>query len=358
MILSRTSRIFHPGIAFLFWAALLATLSCTRAVIYIDQEPGTGEYLTGFPIGNTAPHLEKIQRSVKRITSTSHYETYLFEPGSRVVPGQLTSASSLESLASTIVQSHTTSSGTAIVIHNQDNLVGMVTTRHIIASPDTLFEYFETGRPYLSSVTIKKNQVNWLFDAPYIGTFDILAEDELADLAVIGARVDPSVLDVPLREQFPVFPHPFGRPERLRVGTFTYNFGYPRGYPMVTTAIVSHPRRDRHHSFVTDGLFNPGFSGGAVVAVNGGLPEFEWVGMARSTSASREWFLVPDEDAAMEHQPHLPFDGEIFSEQKALIHYGITHVISSTQIRKVLEDNAIYLLSRGYNVLPLLQRSN
>ncbi len=346
---------FRHGV-FLLAAAIVFAFSCTRPVVYLGQEPGTGEYLTGYPAGNAAPHLEKIQRSVKRITSTSHYETYLFEPGTRVVPAQVASAASLESLASTVVQSHTTSSGTAIVIHNRDDLIGMITTRHVIASPDTLYEYFETRQPYLSSVTIKKSQVNWLFDAPYVGTFEVLAEDELADLAIIGARVDPSVLDVPVREQFPVFPYPFGRPERMRVGTFTYNFGYPRGYPMITTAIVSQPRRDRHHSFVTDGLFNPGFSGGAVVAINGGLPAFEWVGMARSTSASREWFLVPDEDAAMEHQPHLPFEGEVFTEQKALIHYGITHVISSSQIRKLLEDNAIYLLSRGYNVLPLIQR--
>ncbi len=339
----------------LLTASLLPAGSCTRAVVYIDQEPGTGEYITSHPVGNASHHLERIQRSIKRITSTSYYETYLFDPESRIVPEDIARAHSLRPIAETVIQSHTTSSGTAIVIHNRDDLVGMVTARHVITSPDTLYEYRETGQPYLNSITIKINQVNWLFDAPYVGTFEVLVTDDLADLAFIGARIDPTSLDVPVREHFPVFPYPFGRPDRLRVGTFTYSFGYPRGYPMVTTAIVSQASRDRHHSFVTDGLFNPGFSGGAVVAINGGLPAFEWVGMARSTSASRDWYLVPEEDEAREHLAQLPFTGDVFVKEVATIHYGITHVVSITKVREMLEQNAIYLLGRGYNVLPLIQ---
>ncbi len=339
----------------LFLMSLLLAGSCTRAIVYIDQEPGTGKYITSHPVGNASQYLERIQRSIKRITSTSYYETFVFDPDTRITHGDIAGLYSPRPYAATVIQSHTTSSGTAIVIHNRDELVGMMTARHVISSPDTLYEYRETGEPYLASVTIKINQVNWLFDAPYVGTFDVIVTDELADLAFIGARIDPSSLDVPVREHFPVFPYPFGRPERLRVGAFTYSFGYPRGYPMVTTAIVSQASRDRHHSFVTDGLFNPGFSGGAVVAINGGIPAFEWVGMARSTSASRNWYLIPDEDEAREHLAQLPFTGDAFVEERATIHYGITHVVSVTKIREMLEQHAIYLLALGYNVLPLIQ---
>jgi len=339
----------------LFAGSILLAGSCTRAVVYIDQEPGTGEYITSHPVGNASHHLERIQRSVKRITSTSYYETFLFDPDINIAPEDLAGLHSPRPLASKVIQSHTTSSGTGIVIHNRDDLVGMITANHVITSPDTLYEYREKGQPYLNSITIKINQVNWLFDAPYVGTFDVIVTDELADLAFIGARIDPATLDVPVREQFPVFPYPFGRPDRLRIGTFTYSFGYPRGYPMVTTAIVSQASRDRHHSFVTDGLFNPGFSGGAVVAINGGLPAFEWVGMARSTSASRDWYLIPDEDEAREHLAQLPFHGDVFVEERATIHYGITHVVSVTKIREMLDQHAIFLLANGYNVLPLIQ---
>jgi len=336
-------------------AVFMCSSSCTRTVVYLNQEPGTGEYLTGYPIGNAAPHLEEMLGSVKRITSTSYYETYLFDEDSRVMPSDVETAVSIESLASAVVENHTTSSGTAIVIHNRNNMVGMITTRHVITSPDTLYDYREEGRPYLQSVTIKKNQINWLFDAPYIGNFEVLADDEFADLAVIGTKVDPDELDLSVREQFPVFPYPFGRPDDLQIGTFTYNLGYPRGYPMVTTGIVSQTDRGRNRYFVTDALFNPGFSGGVVMAVNGGIPAFEWIGLARSTSASREWFVVPDEDDASEYIARRPYHGDLFLDQKALIHYGITHVISSNRIKNMLSENAVHLMAQGYNIVPLLQ---
>ncbi|MGM0738414.1 MAG: trypsin-like peptidase domain-containing protein [Bacteroidota bacterium] len=335
--------------------AILLLCSCTRPILYADQEPGTGEYLTGYPIANTAPYLENMHQSIKRITSTSYYETFVFDQQVRVTPDNLDTMTTPEPYAALVVSNQTTSSGTAVVIHNRDNMVGLLTTEHTISSPDTLYEYREGEQSYLQSVTIKSSQVNWLFDAPYVGTFEVLASDATADLAVIGARVDPDILDVSVSEQFPIFPYPFGRPQKLRPGTFTYNLGFPRGYPTVTTAIVSQPKRDRNHSFVTDALFNPGFSGGVVVAINGGVPAFEWVGIARSTAASREWFMVPDEDEAVEHIPHLPYEERIYVEQKAKIHYGITHIISSTQIRNMLEEHAILLLGQGYNIIPLIQ---
>ncbi len=340
----------------LFMIALFATVSCTHTIVYVDQEPGTGVYLSGYPVANASPYLEKMHQSLKRITSTSYYDTFLFDPESRITSEDIRGADSPAQWATMVLQTHKTSAGSAIVIHNRDFLVGMITTNHVITSPDTLYDYQETGSEYLHSVTVKTSQVNWLFDTPYVGPFEVLATDEAADLAIIGARIDPDMLDVSVRTQFPVFPYKFGNPEKLRIGTFIYSLGYPRGYPMVTTGIVSKTHRDRHHSFVTDGLFNPGFSGGVVVAINGGVPAFEWVGMARSASASREWFLVPDEQTAEGHLQHLPFESDAFIKQKAMINYGITHVTSSTQIKKILEDNAIYLLSRGYNIIPLIQQ--
>ncbi len=353
--MTSTYLLFHKISILCLVTVFLTSVSCTRTVIYLDQEPGTGEYLSGHPLGNTAPHLEEMLRSVKRITSTTYYETYLFDEHTRIMPSDIDTVVSIESLASVVVENHTSSSGTAIVIHNRNNRVGMITARHVITSPDTLYEYRQEGQPYLQSVTIKKSQINWLFDAPFIGNFEVLADDAVADLAVIGTRVDPDELDQSVRKQFPVFPYPFGRPDKLQTGTFTYNLGYPRGYPMVTTGIVSKTYRDRDHSFVTDALFNPGFSGGAVVAVNGGIPAFEWVGLARSTSASREWFVVPDEGDVSEYIAQRPYHGDLFLDQKALIHYGITHVISSSRIKNVLSENADHLMTHGYNIVPLIR---
>ena len=333
---------------------LLFLSSCSRTVVYLQQEAGTGVYLTSYPIGNSTPYLEKMQQSVKRITSTSYYETYLFDPESQITRAHIDTATSLSDHSVAVIKHNSTSSGTAVVIHNTDYRIGMITARHIITSPDTLIEFRDTEPSFLASVSLKTNQINWLFDTPYVGPFEVLLSDENADVAFIGARVDPDQLDVSVSRQFPVFPYLFGRPERVGTGTFVYSIGYPKGYPVVTTGIVSESNRGRRHSFITDGLFNAGFSGGVVVAINGGLPGFEWVGMARSTSADHYWHLVPDLDNALDHQTHLPYRGELFLEQRTQINYGLTHVVSSSRIKNMLEENAIFLLSKGYNILPLI----
>lgn len=328
--------------------------SCSRTVVYLQQEAGTGVYLTSNPIGNSAPFLEEMQQSVKRITSTSYYETYLFDPESQITKAHIDTAKSPSDYAAAVIKHHSTSSGTAVVVHNTEHRIGMITARHIISSPDTLYEFRDTGSSSLSSVSLKTNQINWLFDAPYVGPFEVLLSDEHADVAFIGARVDPDQLDVSVSRQFPVFPYLFGRPERLKTGTFIYSIGYPKGYPVVTTGIVSQSNRGSQHSFITDGLFNAGFSGGIVVAINGGLPGFEWVGMARSTSAEHYWHLVPDVDTMSGNQGHLPYRGELFVEQRTRINYGLTHVVSSDRIKRMLDENAVYLLSKGYNILPFI----
>ena len=306
--------------------------------------------MTMQPPGNVSPYLEKMHESVKRITSTSYYKTYIFDKDDMITHGILDRSDSLDDLAVAVVESHSSSSGSAVVIHNENNKIGLITAYHTVSSPDRVYEYYDEASLFLESVTIKQRQINWMFDSPFMGTFEILASDESSDLAVIGTEVDKNELDISPTEFFPVFPYKFGNPEKLRMGTFVYTLGYPRGYEVVTPGIVSNSGRDRDHSFITDALFNRGFSGGAVVAINGGLPEFEWVGLARSASASREWLVVPDEDDAKEHRTHLPYTEEMYIERRARIDYGITHSISSTRILDMLEEHKNELSGKGYRI--------
>ncbi|MCK7529466.1 MAG: hypothetical protein MZV64_73895 [Ignavibacteriales bacterium] len=48
---------------------------------------------------------------------------------------------------------------------------------------------------------------------------------------------------------------------------------------MVTKAIVSNPSRDESGSFLVDAVVNNGMSGGLVLAIKDGVPNFEMVGM-------------------------------------------------------------------------------
>lgn len=315
----------------------------------LRQRPGTGEYLSGYPVVNAGPYLEKMQNSIKRISSTSYYTTFLLDPQHRLTPENLSNVD-LADVSYATLEFNSTAAGTAVVIHNFNNRIAFLTANHVVSSPDTIFTFqVHQGERVLETVSIRKEQVKWLFEAAYMGSFDILARDELADLAIIGAPIDRHQIDEPLEEVFPIFPYPLGRPHRLVPGSFVYGLGYPRGYPVVTSGIVSQPNRDRHHSFITDLLFNPGFSGGAVVAVNGGIPAFEWVGMARSSSATREWVIVPDDEQLLE--PVLQtYDDILFAEQKTRIDYGITHVVSATRIRDFLQREFWNLSRMGYPV--------
>lgn len=339
----------YPIFSIILFAVM--PFACNRNIEHIYNDQNISDvYISGLPIGNAGPYLEGMQRSVKRLSSTSYYVTYVFHPGDRIRPGDLKKYSSIDQLAHQQFDNKTSSSGTAIVIHNKGDRIGLITTNHILSPPDTLYEYRDEESNILESITVKTRQLTWLLNISSAGSFEVLASDELSDLAVIGAQVDPEGLNGSVDKMFPVFPYGFGDPEEMEPGTFLYGLGYPRGYPMVTTGIVSITSYGRLNSFVTDILFNPGFSGGAVVAIRGGMPDFEWVGMARSTSASREWFVVPDEVQAEEHFPDLPYKQDLFIEQKNRIDYGITHVISALQIQKFLDDHEESLSERGYDI--------
>ncbi|MDG5766502.1 serine protease [Balneolales bacterium ANBcel1] len=327
--------------------------SCTRTVEYVFHQPPSEEtYLTGYPFGNTGPYLEKMMQSVKRVTSTAYYTTYLFDPADQLTPASLTDPDSPEVLSYSRYSSNQTSAGTAVVIYSSAQRVGLLTANHVISKPDTVYQFADADADaeILESVTIRQRQVNWLIDTAFLGSFEVLAADESADLAIIGARIDQVAIDGSVRSQFPVFPYPFGEPQELTPGAFTYAFGYPRGYPMVTTGVVSNPNRGEYHAFITDALFNPGFSGGAVVAIRDNVPDFEWVGMARSASASSEWLIVPDEDIAMQQIPHHPYRDDIYVRERSRIDYGITHIVPATRIKRFLLEYEELLAGKRYRI--------
>lgn len=341
-----------PAYLLLLLIFFITCAACTRPVQYIYYEEELSDvYLSGFPVGNAAPYLEEMQRSVKRISSTTYYEIHRFNPADRVQPGDIENRRALNRLSIESSQDRRSTSGTAIVIHNRENLIGLLTTSHIISTPDTLYEYTDDSREYLLSATIKTDQVTWLMNYAALGSLEVLATDPITDLAILGAEANSRELGSPANELFPKFPYPFGDPQRLQPGAFLYALGFPRGYPVVTSGIVSTTNYGRHHSFVTDMLFNPGFSGGAIVAVRGGIPTFELMGIARSASGTGEWVLVPEEETP-EVDPHLrrPYTEGIYLQRKTRIDYGITHVISATDIKRFLDDNSSRLARKGFRI--------
>jgi hypothetical protein len=148
----------------------------------------------------------------------------------------------------------------------------------------------------------------------------------------------------------PAFSYPIGDAKKLEWGSFAYLFGYPKGYRMITKGIVSDPNRDRSGSFLLDAPFNRGCSGGIVLAIKDGVPNFELVGMAKSSAADFENILIPPEDFNIsEYDPRLPYEGDIYAKSNVVIRYGITQIISINTIIDFFERNQLYFTQMGYD---------
>ncbi len=247
--------------------------------------PGNNHvYDSAFPQKNTAKALTHILRSIKRISCSSYYKEYVYPKDNTMSIGDIRDGS-FRKKASYNVTTNNSVAGTATILYNDGNDVLLLTCAHVVNFPDTVIAYYkipeDPASRIIKSVSIKQRQVNMLIDVPDLGYYKVLAMDTDADLALLGMSIGPFS-----NQDLPVFNYPIGKPKDLQWGSFIYVLGYPRGYKMVTQGIVSEPDRDHYGSFMMDALFNKGISGGMVLAIRNGVPNFEWVGIASTVAAS------------------------------------------------------------------------
>jgi hypothetical protein len=140
-----------------------------------------------------------------------------------------------------------------------------------------------------------------------------------------------------------------GKAKELDWGSFVYIFGYPINYQMVTKAIVSNPGRDESGSFLVDAVVNNGMSGGLVLAIRDGVPNFEMVGMIQWVPEEEENILVPKALKNNErYNPIVPYEGEEYVKRFSSIRYGIARVISSEKISSFIKENSSTLNKKKY----------
>ncbi|MBM3404223.1 MAG: hypothetical protein FJY10_04970 [Bacteroidetes bacterium] len=100
---------------------------------------------------------------------------------------------------------------------------------------------------------------------------------------------------------------------------------------------------------MTDALFNKGISGGVVLAIRDGVPNFELVGMAKSVSTSNEFYLRPDiGHNTVEYDLTTPYEGNVFVSTGEMIKYGVTYVISMEKLRTFFEEHKEEIHRQGY----------
>jgi hypothetical protein len=344
---------FRFAVLVLIPALLLA--ACASSV-YREVYPtlGDGHYDSEFPYKGCSQQLEEVSETVHMLSSIAYYRTFTFDDGERVLRTQLT-PQLFESRLDRSVYINSTASGTATVISYANRHAVLLTCAHIVDFEDTVVSFYidnnRRATPYIKSVAIKEKQSNYVAVLPEGGEMEILAMDKSADIALLGKRfmTDPAF---PLR----VFAYPPGKARDLEWGTFVYLFGYPSGYKMVTKGIVSSPNKDKRGSYLVDAMFSRGFSGGIVLAIRDGVPNFELVGIIKLVSARASYVLTPEkENGEVVYDPAVPYSGSVYVERKMEIESGITQAVPVETIREFVRTNASDLVRRGYSTAGFLK---
>jgi hypothetical protein len=305
-----------------------------------------GRYDSEFPSANASTAIEQITHSVKKLYCVSSYSTYQFKREAKVTRFHLWNGT-YKKAAWGVISTNETTFGTATIIVHADSRVALLTCAHIIHSPDTLIGYYETTEEdpllYIKSFSVKEKQENWVKDLSSCGPFQVLASDLLSDIAILGKKCE-SAMDTIIP-----FSYPAGKAKELEWGNFVYAFGYPLGNLIVTKGIISLPANRPSGEFTLDALLNKGCSGGIILGIRDGVPNFELVGIIKSVNAVQDQFLKPSQDDTP-YADYIPYKGDIFVGRSERIHYGLNAVVPFEVIQDFYQKHRMELLKDGFNL--------
>ena len=321
-------------------SACLVSCSGSQAPLTTQSNSDTSEegYTTAFPSRNISSSLQEIQKSIVRIISTSYYDTYTFNRP--IVKMADIKSNKLGDISSQQFSSEESTAGTSIILNikaNGDAL--LLSSAHAVTSPDTLVSYFPKEQAventFIKSISIKRRQSNLIFSPNNLSSFRVIADRQVSDLALLSAKLKSE-----LQNQHRARPIGLGKTEHIQLGSFLYILGFPKGFPMITRGLASTRGLRPHRFFITDALFNPGISGGLVIASKDNFNSFEWVGVARSATADKETVLVPHPDREDFSRGTLePYGDAIFVDRKNRISYGITQAVPIDEVRSFIKES-------------------
>jgi S1-C subfamily serine protease len=329
-------------------ALIVLAFSCSQSTYKtIYPTLSDGKYDSEFPYKNCSEQLSKISNSIKKISSIVFYRTYDFKLSYKIKKTDITKNLLKRYFHRSEIVSESIN-GTGTIIYKDFNKIALLTCSHVVNSKDTLYSYIEdrgSGERYIKSIAIKKSHDIYIPDIAVGQKFDVLASESTDDIAIIGLKTKEELL---LRST--KFTYPLGNTKDLEWGSFVYIMGYPLGFPMITRGIVSSPQNISRGLFLIDAVFNHGFSGGLVLAVKDGVPNFEVVGIVKSASAQYENYLKPQMSSdKMIYNKNTPYKGILNVGVKESINYGITFSITIELIKKFYLKHRIKLLEKGYD---------
>ncbi len=242
--------------------------------------------------------------------------------------------------------------GTALVIARQSvgnpyNVAVALTNAHLVTAPDTI-RYFMRDARGIETNVLERISIK-------INTSLHVVNREGESLSAKIVRLDPEVdlallkLTIPHLMRKPVpFLLRLGKISDLQWGNFVYIAGHPKNKMRLTAGTVSLDEdRDR---FFVDAPIRAGYSGGPVVAVRDGLPNFELVGLCRGATTETFRLLVPNrklnEGATL--SPDLL--GHISVEEREVVEPGLGIIVGIEAVKRFLLDSREPLRENGVNI--------
>jgi hypothetical protein len=343
---------------------LLLTTACRRELADHGDKSRIedGKYDSEFPAKPVSDYLKRILKSVHLVSVLSFYKSYYFRANEAVSRDSLINKA-FDFQARDYDVFEQPASGTATLIYNDHKRMAFLTCAHIVSFPDTVFTYHQNekkqGQTYVKHYIEKVRQTGNIINQPVAYDFEILVKDEESDLAIIGKKLENENLKGnrqyqdqidKLEEPIEVLDLPRGKADELAWGTFVYIIGFPRAKRMVSSALVSNPNYDQEHSFLLDGAMQKGISGGLVIALRDGVPNFELVGMVKGISGRVVYALVPNmQENVNEWEIHGPYNGPIGIKKQEIAEPGIIYATSIETILAFIDQNKEILFEKGYH---------
>jgi S1-C subfamily serine protease len=315
----------------------------------LSTQSGTGDnsvitdnkYDSEFSNKSVSDDIERVSLAVHKLNVVAFYMTYEFPPGAMPDKSMLNEGNLILKASSTNMNTQSVA-GTATVVYNNNLLLGMLTCNHIVDFPDTVVAWYRSRVQGIRAIAVKVKQNNFVLGLPDGDEVKIVAVDKRNDIAFLKQRIEMT------GSAIKVLNYPLGKVRDLDWGSRVFIVGYPLGNLMVTTAIVSKPRSNNSSKFLTDAVFNQGISGSPVLAIRDGVPNFELVGMAASTSAKSIYFLKPADEDQFSNNAEV-YHGDVVVSSERVINYGVTYSVTIDEIRRFLRSNKELLESEGFN---------
>ncbi|MCF7740290.1 MAG: serine protease [Candidatus Marinimicrobia bacterium] len=334
-----------------FLTLFFLTMDCGpgRTFEIVDNKIVDNQYDNHPPFNDSSPKISRIMSSIAMINCTAYYKQYEFDPEDKVYKEDVTDADILKKGDNFNISRN--SAGTSLLLSISGNKVLLLTCNHIIDYPEETYDYYSKyfSRNYVNIFLKKQKQTQFVTLDNNVVDLEIIAQNKRKDIALLGGTSSGKVMNIS-EPDFKI-----GNASDLNTGNFVYIFGFPKGHKMVSSGLIS-MEGSRTDQFMMDIPFNRGMSGGIVFAIRDDSPNFEMIGMATSAAADFEYILTPEEEIIQDEgfNQSLPYQGNIYIEEKPRIRYGITYVNSIEVIMNFLRRNRRLIENAGYDIDHIL----